>query len=370
MYTDKFQFQIESHLEDFFSRLRYSAKETESYVYSKYEKHLILYKDIPFPIIEIDIIYRENRHNLLFLDKYNMMKVSSIKRDRTRHILSSLEDCLKWKNLTDILPKNSFKIYFDVSDTYYEDSEGYPIFVHARPKNVDIPLFPDHTYFKMNFDTSFIGNFDKKFFNWDEAKEIFKQCREIKSPVKKSIFFRGVDSTSNPSCGDNSNIRNVLANLSDKDILSKDHRVIIKVFPVSEIKKKTIPLYEDCGYETYLDLPGNFPWSYRKKFLYLTGGDVIQVYSYNEKSSKYNWIQFIDLILNDFDTITIDFNYISDKDNTERIKDLYNRFKHISRLNPNQIEKRLKFIEMLNMDRLYQYMAKMLLHSAKASSRI
>lgn len=353
-YNDAFQFILENNLSKCFQNLK---KDLENYIKLKFENHN---PETAFPIIEIDIIYREDKHSILFLDKYKCLKYYGFKRDRTRHLLKILENTLDWinlKNLNFVLPKRDFKIYFDVSDCFYNDSEGYPIFVQSRPKNLNIPLYPDHTYFRMEFENG-------KSYDWDQIKEIFREKREIKPPVKKIKFFRGVDSTSNPYGGDNSNIRGLLGELS-----MKDSDVFIKVFSATEIKRKTVPLYNDCGYEIYLDLPGNFPWSYRKKFLYLTGGDVVQVQSFWEsddmKESFSNpWVQFIDLILSNCSVTTLNFIYLLREDNRDNIIDLYNKIKLVSPLEPDIIKKRLERIEMLNMDRLYQYLTKMLILSS------
>lgn len=375
---DNFQILIEKPLNDFFRKLKYNRSQLEEYLDSKYIIYKEKYSNIAFPIIEIDILYNDNKHHVSFKDRFNGMKYPGFKRDRTKHLLIILSNVLNWiynNNLNSILPLYDFKMYFDVSDSYLEDSEGFPIFVHARDINKNIPLYPDYTYFRM----SFVPN--GKLYNWDESKEIFKEHRSYKPPITKRIFFRGVDSTSNPYGGDNSNIRNKL-----KELSSKDPKVEIRIFPESEALKRATPLYYDCGFETYLDLPGNFPWSYRKKFLYLTGGDVIHVKSiwedesldssidYKDKdlqslsSSPKGWIQFIDQVLASYSTTEIEFYYKSldsEDNNNNKIISLYNKIKETSRLNETYIKRRLQRIEMLNMSRLYQYMAKMMMLSSR-----
>lgn len=354
--TDNFQILIEKPLNDAFRKIKYSRSQLEDYLEKKYKVHNENTPTIAFPVIEIDFIYKDGKHVLNYLDKFNAKKFLGFKRDRTKHLLIVLKETLEWiydHNLEIFLPRHDFKIYFDVSDSFLEDSEGYPIFVHSRPSNNILPLYPDYTFFRMSFGV------ENCLLNWDQSKEIFKKYRSNKPPIKKKIFFRGVDSTSNSFGGDNSNIRNKL-----KELSISDPKTEIRVFPESEIRKRTVALYEDCGFETYLDLPGNFPWSFRKKFLYLTGGDVIQVQSMWEGKDLgpwTPWIQFIDQVLIPYPTSSLEFVYSIGEDNTEKIISLYEKIKEIPRLKETVIQRRLQKIEMLNMSRLYQYMTKMLI---------
>lgn len=359
-YKDNFQALIEKPLNESFRKLKYSKDQLEEYLVKKYEIHKKYEAKIAFPIIEVDFIYEDGKHHILFLDRFNGMKYSGFKRDRTQHTLIILTDTLEWirsNNLGSLLPPHNFKMHFDVSDSYLWDSDGYPIFVHAKPSNMTLPLYPDYTYFRITFIPG------GRMYNWDQTKEIFKEYREYKPPIIKKIFFRGVDSTSNPHGGDNSNIRNKL-----KELSLRDPKTEIRVFPQSETAKRATPLYEDCGFETYLDLPGNFPWSFRKKFLYLTGGDVIYIKSLWESKGKWKdscgWIQFIDQVLILYPTTEIEFIYTLKEDNTDKVVELYDKIKKTPRLEENLIKRRLERIEMLNTSRLYQYITRMIMLSS------
>jgi hypothetical protein len=375
MIKDSLQEDLEKPLYDFFnslSRKNHTVSEVynvlDKYHSSKWKK----YDGIISPILILVFKYdKENKdYTLDFSTRYSdFTKIRVNYKIRYCQYLFSIYDqiltYMKEKKYTKYLPKKDFEIFLCITDDPFWAGEDLPIFSQAKPENFNSPLYFDWTFFMMKFD------FDNETprYNWDLTVETFRKLRIARDArevsIRKKIFFRGMNTT-HSSGGNMSLIREHFDTFA-KESSKADIKVINISAKKDEQKKNFVSLFDEINYNMYLDLPGNYPWSYRKKFLYLTGGDVVVVSqkwqaadgSWKDES---DWITAFDLWLpiSKWETRVVESSYIV-KQNPEvyykNNKETFNKVIKLKPLSKDYIDKRLEYIEKLTNERIYQYMA-------------
>jgi hypothetical protein len=122
-------------------------------------------------------------------------------------------------------------------------------------------------------------------------------CKNKEKPVgekKNKIFFIGANTDKNRQ-----NIRENLFKLSNNQSVN-NIRLESKILPLEIYLSKRIHICDFTNYKYLLNLPGNQPWSYRFKYLFLMNSLVINVdvrQKYRESGySNETWINFFDTI--------------------------------------------------------------------------
>ena len=172
-----------------------------------------------------------------------------------------------------------------------------PICLYACPRDKKYIVIPDGTFLIQ----STTRRYASKGLNWEEQKKLFTY--DIKT--KKKMFFRGADTTRY--------IHNIRGYIYDR----------LKTEP--DLKFKNDVLYEFLTAQNYesvaafkkykfmLNLPGNYPWSTRLKYLYLGRQFIIniRVFTYlDDGSVEDHYHSFVDYIIpQDTYCINIDMKY-------------------------------------------------------------
>jgi hypothetical protein len=194
------------------------------------------------------------------------------------------------------------KLFLFVSDVYVYWDQTLPLFILAKPKNKKGILIPDNTFYSHQ-------NVKKKFENWETTKE---KCLKNTIPFeekKNKIFFIG----GNTDVG-RQNIRNNLYKLSNgNDVL--DIKANKLKLPLQIEMAHNRDLSEFTQFKYLLNLPGNQPWSYRFKYLFLANSQVINI-DVRQKFDNVDyfndaWINFFDVIFEPgIDYINIQYDWI------------------------------------------------------------
>ena len=286
----------------------------------EYNKNIIdkLKSQIKFQINEfeysqeiIDKMYKEYKKNNRLREAGTIIEIKDNKIiielmctkevNRTNSIITLISKSIEYIKKKKMNYPNT-KLFLFVSDVYAYWDQELPIFVIAKPKNKKGILIPDNT-FKSH------SNVNKISENWETTKV---KC--IKSLItfdkkKDVLFFIG----GNTDTG-RQNIREGLYKLSQGN----------KVLGL-EVNKTKLPLKiefahnrdlsEFTEFKYLLNLPGNQPWSYRFKYLFLTKSVVINV-DVRQKfgdTDYFNstWINFFDIIFEpNIDYINLEYYWI------------------------------------------------------------
>jgi hypothetical protein len=296
------------------------------------------------------------------------------------------------------VPDCTFFIFISDRFPFSSNLTEYPIFLYAKPIDINMPLFPDNTFECLNLDQKYTG----KCYNWDDIKELMNSKCMQNVPINNIIYFKG--SPTHP-------IRKDLAKFSSKiypdyksdkledkkdsksdkkedkkedKLEDKNNKKTIENLPLwikLDAWKNFEPIYEFCKYTHLLNLPGHYPWSNRFKYLFLTNSYIINVnaklISLDKKYTNEIFNSFIDILLTKDDYINIDLNYykVSNSDYVpkELIIECYKKnkmefnklIKQLTKIyndvliNPakyNEIQKRgHNIISKLTMDDIYWY---------------
>lgn len=188
-----------------------------------------------------------------------------------------------------MLPECAFVIY--VADTYAweETAKDLPWFIMAKPINRPGILIPDNSFIThgISGDTQHVLT-DKKSGNWMWDQLIKKSKSLSFDDSKDELYFKGANTGT--------------YKFSTRDYLSKYKWDI----PVTiNLGSKHESMFNWSKYIGLLNLPGNQPWSYRLKYLYLLKSPVVNIdvllrYSEPTDTEKLDidrldrWIQFFD----------------------------------------------------------------------------
>lgn len=222
--------------------------------------------------------------------------------NRSKDIINLIKksiDYIKKRNMN--FPNT--KLFLLVSDVYAYFEQELPLFVLAKPKNKKGILIPDNTF-------TAHPNKERKLETWEETKS---KCIKMIVPEDKKkdvFFFIGANTDKGRQ-----NIRSNLHKLSNKERIEK---VVYdpKKLPLQIEFAHNRDLSEFSQYKYLLNLPGNQPWSYRFKYLFLSKSLVVNVNVHQkfDNSDYFNdtWINFFDIIFQpNIDYIDLVFNWIS-----------------------------------------------------------
>lgn len=385
-FRDSFQKSIEKNTFDFFHNTYGKAK---TVLKAKYFKHLRELEKISLNDSLDDKSDSFSKLRLIWLEIKSTTKGITIKAQpekildsllakgdlRVRYgLIGPFLNCFGWalKNNLEI-PKNlDAKIYFWIADKPPWDVSGLPVFIpSAIPSGLDLPLFPDISYFYMQFEKKYTG----EGIDYNKTKDLFQ--KDENKDLKPIIYFKGADTTRH-----NSDIRRAI--VSDMKNYFPKKQLDLEI---TDGFKKFDPLFEDGLHKKYLlDLPGKFPWSVRFKFLFLFNNSptVIKVnerWVANDDSwadPEEPWKQWVDTFLPNTAYLSVNhvhtqivksyegnvkvkkevdtINKNAREDTLERIKDLIE-----SDEKPKEPELGYKILSELSTERIYQMMFRLVL---------
>ena len=219
---------------------------------------------------------------------YDTRKKETRRKDE---IIKLVTDSIEHHNKKKItFPDVLFYLY--VTDTYAYQYQNLPFFIMAKPLNKTGILIPDNTFV--------CHDVNKQCYSWTAVKD---ECATLnyndKSDKKNVLFFAGANTDAGRQ-----NIRSGLHKLE----LSNDVSYPLKIL----LQQPRLRLCEFKQFKYLLNLPGNQPWSYRFKYLFLMKSVVINInviQQYEEKSGwNQQWVNFFDVIFEkDVDYINIDY---------------------------------------------------------------
>lgn len=214
-------------------------------------------------------------------------------QNRKRDMMTLLKNAISYYKEKGInFPNVLFYLY--VTDTYAYQFQDLPFFIMAKPSNKTGILFPDNTYV--------CHDVNKKCYSWPKT---VNECNRVDYPKENVMFFAGANTDAGRQ-----NIRSGLHHLEDK-----------VDFPLKILLQQ--PRLNVCEFKQFkylLNLPGNQPWSYRFKYLFLMKSLVVNVnviQKYDE-GTEWNegWINFFDIIFEkDVDYINIDYYWKENNEN-------------------------------------------------------
>lgn len=223
--------------------------------------------------------------------------------NRTNAIISLISKSIEYIKKKKMNFPNT-KLFLFVSDVYVYWEQSLPLFVIAKPKNKKGILIPDNTF------TSHL-NVNKISENWETTKE---KCIKKIIPFDKKkdvLFFIG----GNTDTG-RQNIREGLYKLSQGEKVSGLELEMTKSHLPLQIEfAHDRDLSEFTEFKYLLNLPGNQPWSYRFKYLFLAKSLVINV-DVRQKFGDLDyfngtWINFFDIIFEpNIDYVNLEYYWI------------------------------------------------------------
>lgn len=263
----------------------------KDYIIRKIKDDLKNYTITPEIINEMENLYQNKESNpytyiksLLKIEFKNQIlycDIGSDKLGRKLEIVNLFKRASKNYKIPDIT------LYIITSDGYSFYHQHLPFLCLAKPMNKNGILFPDNTFYNHTI--------DDKNYDWEQAKSLItKKC--ISNKKFSNIYFRGANTGNKKH-----NLRYTFKTLTKK----------VPEFKI-EISEKKIPIYTFCKYKYLLNLPGNQPWSYRFKYLFLMKSLVIDIPLLQKYGKEYNqkWINFYDLFLEENeDYISIPVKY-------------------------------------------------------------
>lgn len=279
---DKLKSQIKSQINEF----EYSQEIIEK-IYIQYKKNNRLRE--AGTIIEI-------KDNKIIIESMCTKEVN-----RTNAIISLITKSIEYIKKKKMNFPNT-KLFLFVSDVYAYWDQELPLFVIAKPKNKKGILIPDNT-FKSHQNVKKISE------NWETTKE---KCIKKIIPFDKKedvLFFIG----GNTDTG-RQNIREGLYKLSQGEKVL-DLNVNRTKLPLQIEFAHNRDLSEFTEFKYLLNLPGNQPWSYRFKYLFLAKSLVINV----DVRQKFwdvdyfnnTWINFFDIIFEpNIDYVNLEYYWI------------------------------------------------------------
>lgn len=292
-YTKKLKSQFSKH------NIQYTATDVQNLLFNAFMEYYkssdIESKNCPL----IEYVIKNNECTLSISKKIKGNTILANDR-RVNESLQLIKNTLKWvKEINKKVPNTS--MFFWISDRipweFSEYLDKIPIYIYATPKDLNVPIFPDNTFYCLTMQKKFRG----ECYDWDKIKKLFlKTNKEIKDKARL-IYFKGTDTTKN---------RYYIRGLLERYAKNKKSMVIkldgwINYEPVTTNSK----------YLFLLNLPGHYPWSNRFKYLFLTNSVIINInirtIPYDETGYKDdNWISFIDLLMKPKqDYINIPYDY-------------------------------------------------------------
>ncbi len=258
----------------------------------------------------INKLYKSYKTNERFMDSGCILEIKNnqiIKEfigkkeyNRINDIIQLIENSIQY-----IKKKNmnypDTKLFLFISDVYVYWDQELPVFILAKPKNKKGILIPDNT-FNSHRDAS------SKMMNWEETKlECYKNIVPINKKKDKLFFIGGNTDKSRQD------IRSNLKKLSNGESVY-GIKTNNKELPLDIRFEHNLKISEFGEYKYLLNLPGNQPWSYRFKYLFLTKSLVINVDVHQRFKGgdgfNESWINFFDVIFErNLDYINLPFHW-------------------------------------------------------------
>ena len=243
---------------------------------ARMKKDYVAYQGLSQPLICYEI-----KDNKCIMDKDG----NNIKDDRPGQMQQLFDNTIKYALENNLkIPNTTMHVY--ISDRFPFDNDDFvkfPIFLMAKPKNIDVPIIPDGTFEILHTEKKYKGTS----MNWDEVKE---QILEKNTDIAriKTIYFKGTDTTKT--------IHNIRKMLQD---FSKNAEVPLEIHLDAWSSFENV--WNFNKYTHVLNLPGHYPWSNRFKYLLLMDSVVINVdvrtESLDPKYSDEEYISFIDYVV-------------------------------------------------------------------------
>jgi hypothetical protein len=330
-------------------------------------------KDHFFPLIKYIINNKyENNVNFEVTIYEKIYTFETIPKDVDNRIIDTynlLKNAIKYAIENKITIPNT-SLYIWISDRYPWDSnvdKNFPIYLYAKPKNKNFLIFPDNTFNCLTLDKKYDGIC----YDFDVIKEkILQHCNKDFNDKPELMYFKGTPTTKRTT-----QLRENLQLFSKETNWLKIHL---------DAWEKYEKIYEMCNYKYLLNLPGNYPWSNRFKYLFLMKSLVINVNSnmreLNTDNIELNWMSFIDYFVEpNVDYINIDTNYYwsSDSENkkivddknykeTQRImKELTSIYKNKNNNNNNIIKSGFDKINILSNKHINDYIINCIVENSK-----
>lgn len=270
------------------------------------------------PVDEEDRIHCKLYHRLIvFKVKNNNLKITTHLDFKQKNVDKQRKKQIEllYKLFFKFLEKNNIKLpnmkfYYYVSDTHAWEIKKIPFLIFAKPVNGNGFLAPDNTF--MNTGATDINS------TWNETKDIFfKNQFEDKLDI---VYFNGANTGKSTY-----KLREYLRDFTKND---KDFEIILK--------GNRIPMYEFGKYKYLLNLPGEQPWSYRYKYLFLTKSLVINIETTTKYPDDYNdkWVQFFHkMLIPNVDYIEYTYDYIEndEKHNIKQTKEIIQKIKKLKK---------------------------------------
>lgn len=227
--------------------------------------------------ISIKLIIKNNK----FYYNYEDEKEYSKRRESILELLKLVEKNIIEKNIK----INDCVMFFLLTDSFYYKNDKLPFLSFAKPKNKGGLLYPDNTILDLI-----------------EEKDIY-----IPEMKYNKMYFRGNKTDLNKY-----NIRSKL---------KYNNKYFLKI----ELNEKFIPFKQFAKYKYLLNLPGNQPWSYRFKYLFLLKRLVINVDTRQFYNNDHNekWINFFDVLFEENkDYINIKYDWYQNKEEINKLNSL------------------------------------------------
>jgi hypothetical protein len=288
------------------------------------------------------------------------VKKFNIKEHRGEVILDLIIKSIDYMKTIGKIAPNCI-MYIMTGDTYPYQFQDLPFFCITKPEKRNGILIPDNTFLRHPPNAN-DNNIEGGAMDWDTTKKKAYEYCKTKSYKKNVIYFKGANTTKHRH-----DIRGIFSRLKNENL------------PLQiNLDSSYTPSWEFCNYKYLLNLPGNQPWSFRKKFLLMLPSLVIDivVMPYYDSDHPGEWVNFFDNLFipnNDYVRIAIEWNGSKlkplDKSSQEtlirEITNTYNKYEN----NPALYEKIVKSannkIELLNQHLIYRSIFSLITHYAK-----
>jgi hypothetical protein len=250
------------------------------------------------------------------------------------------------------------------------EAQGYdellPICTYACQRNELYLLIPDSQFTNLSVHNRYYDGF----INWDNQLAFFDDQPAEKNDI---IFFRGADTTR-----DNHNLRIALMRKIDQDTPFKQN-MIYEILT----KLNYEPPWNFLNHRFLLNLPGQYPWSTRQKYNYLSRAFIInvRVTTHGDAHDKH-FNSFIDIFVPDELCHNIDMKYFyydsSKKKDAERqakynllnkmqassvyhqIKQIYSKYKSHNPLTNTKVKEACRRAKLITNTNIIYYFAQII----------
>ncbi len=358
MKEDDFQTNLESELVRIYENFNVDGN-FDPTIPSKLDDYLV-----PFSIKDNECSFVKN------------IKIYDEDDDRHNQIAALIKNTIKYA-LNNNLPVPDTILYVYISDRFpFSDSDfvKFPIFLMAKPKNIDLPIIPDGTFEMLNVNKKYTG----ESMNWDQVKEKILEQNTKHNKRIKTMYFKGTDTTK-----DIHNIRNMLLEFSK----NTDTPLDIHLNAWTKFEN----VWNFNKYTHLLNLPGHYPWSNRFKYILLMDSVVINVdvrtESLDPVYSDAEYISFIDYVAKpNIDYVNIPYTFYRfgkkctndtlkekvrtmQKKENEKLRNAIMEAYNNSIKNPKKYNKMkqhaIETVSELTLENIYRYMYKAICFNAK-----